>query len=160
MLTTLGLTILLFAASIPDGEAALVARAEGAPIRLQDGKTISRVEKDAAGNVVRLNLHEMTLSAEEIASLGRLTALKSLVLYKTNVKDADLRQLRGLTHLEGLNLTSTGISDAAVPDILALKSLRSLCLGNVAITPSAVARLKEEFRTQGRELALGYSQRK
>ena len=150
---------LLFAASLADGDAMLIVRAEGTPLRLYDGQAIPRVERDAEGNVVRLDLSGMTLSPEEFAALGRLTSLKRLTLFKTNVKDADLRLLRGLTHLEGLNLTSTEISDAAVAEIMNVKSLRSLCLGNVAVTPEAITKLKDHFLAQGRTLSLGYARR-
>jgi hypothetical protein len=149
------LSAVALTALFSDADARLLARAEGTPLVFNRRPT-PRVERDAAGAVVRLRLDGLHLSAKEFLAIGRLTHLRSLSLCRTNATDADLRLLRTLTHLESLNLTSTGISDAAVEDIQAFESLRSLCLGEVAMTPEAVARLKERFP----RLRLGYSQRR
>ncbi len=82
------------------------------------------------------------------------------MFYQTNLTDADLQQICHLPNLTGLNLCSTEITDAAIDEIIQFPALRSLCLGDVAITPAAVARLKDYFEANNRDLALGYAQRK
>jgi hypothetical protein len=160
MITVIGLTAVALAASINDGEAAFLARVEKIALLDSTGKPFPRIERDASGNVEKLWLNGMQLSADDFATLGRLKTIRQLTLYRTNVTNADLRSLRALPHLEGLNLTSTEITDAGIDEIIKLESLRSLCLGNVAVAPEAVAKLKEHFRSQGRRLSLGYSQRR
>jgi hypothetical protein len=158
MITAIGLTAIALTALIQDAD--FISRVEKTAWLDSNDKPIPRIVRDARGRVEKLSLCGMKLSADDFAAIGRLKALRSLNLYRTNVTNANLRQLRNLTHLEGLNLTSTEISDAAVDEIMKLESLRSLCLGNVAVTSEGVARLKEHFRTRERRLSLGYSQRK
>jgi hypothetical protein len=160
MMTAIGLTAIALAALLNDGDAGFIARVENTAWLDSNEKPIPRVVRDANGDVEDLRLSGMQLSADDFATIGRLRTLRFLNLYRTNVTNADLRQLRQLPRLEGLNLTSTEVTDGAVGEIIKLESLRSLCLGDVAITPEAVARLKEHFRTHGRRLSLGYSQRK
>jgi len=160
MITAIGLTAIALTTLINDLDADFIARVENAALLDSNGKPIPRIVRGAQGDVEKLRLSGMQLSADDFATIGRLTTLRFLDLYRINVTNANLRQLRKLPHLEGLNLTSTEVSDAAVDEIIKLESLRSLCLGNVAVTPEAVARLKEHFRTRGRPLSLGYSQRK
>jgi hypothetical protein len=160
MITAIGLTAIALTTLLNDGDAGFISRVENTAWLDSEGKPIPRVVRDANGDVEKLRLSGMRLSADDFASIGRLRALRFLDLYRTNVTDADLRQLRQLPRLEGLNLTSTEVTDGAVDEIIQFESLRSLCLGNVAITPEAVARLKEHFRTRKRQLSLGYSQRK
>ncbi len=170
MIFVIGLTAILMTASINDVDTDFISRVEktvwlngdGKPVRdPTTGKPLSRVERDADGNVKTLRLNEMPLSADEFAAIGRIQTLRVLVLFRTNVTDENLRQLRELPQLEGLNLSSTEITDAAVDEIIKFKSLRSLCLGNVTVAPESVALLKEHFRThEQRRLSLGYNQRK
>jgi hypothetical protein len=160
MITPIGLTAILLAALIQEGAPDFISRVENTELLDSTGKSIPRIQRDAAGNVEYLRLNGMQLSAADFAAIGRIKTLRSLVLYRTKVTNENLRQLRALPHLEALNLTSTEITDAAVDEILKLESLRSLCLGNVAVTPEAVARLKEHFRAHERRLSLGYTQRK
>lgn len=119
-----------------------------------------RLTKDDAGNIVRLRLDDMTLSAADFAAIGRIASLQSLSLNKTNVTDKDLRQLQHLKHLRWLALSSTEITDEAVAEIAQLPALKTLCLGSVKVTPAAIDHLKETFEADGRKLSLGYSQRR
>ena len=160
MITAIGVTAIVLNALIKDVGADFVSRVENAALLNSDGKSIPRIVRDAHGDVEKLRLSGMRLSADDFAAIGRLKTLRFLDLYRTNVTNANLQHLRKLPRLEGLNLSSTEVSDPAVDEIMKLESLRSLCLGNVAITPEAVARLTEGFRTRGKRLSLGYSQRK
>jgi hypothetical protein len=140
-----------------DPQADLFARIERTEL-LDSKGPVARIEKDPAGNVTRLRLDAMTLSADEFAALGRLTTLEHLALNKTNVTAADLRRLQGLKQLKGLQLNSTGLGDDAMAELVKFPALRSVCLGNVAISPEAIARLLADFNSADRRLALGYSQ--
>jgi hypothetical protein len=163
MITAIGLMAML-TALINDVETdvvgAFLLHVESTPLLDSTGKPLPRIGRDANGNVETLQLSGMQLSSDDFAAIGRIRTLRSLVLFRSNVTDENLRQLRGLPRLESLNLSSTDVSDAAIDEIVKFKALRSLCLGNVAVTPEAVARLKEHFHAHERRLSLGYSQRK
>jgi hypothetical protein len=144
----------------PAAAPGIVARAEKTDLRLSDGTAVSRVKRDAAGDVTELTLNDMPLKPEEIADLGKLPKLRKVVLFRTNFGDGDVKQLLKCTNLESLNLTSTNVSDDAIPVILEFKNLTYLCLGDVKISPEAVKKLKDGFRSRGQDVRLGYSQRK
>lgn len=160
MISTIGLTTLALFAFTADADAEFLTRVENTKLESSKGEQFPRIERDAAGKITKLTLSKMQLSADDFAAIGRIKTLRSLVLYSTNVTNADLRKLCELPSLESINLTSTEVTDEAIDSLLKVDSLKSLCLGNVAITPEAVARLKEHFRKQDKRLALGYGQRK
>lgn len=142
--------------------AEIVARAEATELRLSSGKIKPRVARDPDGSVTMLLLNGMTLSSDDLAELGTLERLRSLVLFGTNVTDEDLSHLKRCPSLEHLNLVRTEITDAAIDTLLEMKELRSLCLGDVNVTPAAIERLRERNRRSDRDhqLRWGYSQRK
>ena len=160
MTGVVSLAICLLTALAAAGEETLLEVAERSPIFLSDGTTINRIERDERGEVVRLRLDQMHLSAAQYAAIGNLPHLRQLNLYKANVSSDDLQFLSRLDKLESLNLSGTEITNDAIKEIVKLPELRTVCLGNVAITPEAVTTLKTHFSARGRTLALGYSQRK
>lgn len=110
--------------------------------------------KDAAGNVVELDLTSSWATDADLARVGRLPHLKKLDLSETKVTDAGLRHLRGLknvrdvslyyaeyftddglanlkgwTELERLNLRGSRVTSKAMEHIAHLKNLRELDLG-------------------------------
>src|SRR3954469_3118515 len=117
MMMTLGLAAIALTALLSDLEADFIARVESTQL-LVNHRPLQRIEKNAEGNVVRLRLDGMCLSADDFGGLARLTTLRSLSLQGTNVTSADLRHLQGLPQLEALNLSATGISDDAVGEIM------------------------------------------
>ena len=139
---------------------AIVARAEKTELRRSDGSVVRRVERDATGQVTELILSEMQLTREEVEELGMLPELRRVVLYRTNFGDDGLKHLIKCTRIESLNLTGTDVSDDCTRDILEFKHLKYLCLGDVRVSPDAVRALKEQFRSRGQDVRLGYSQRK
>jgi hypothetical protein len=145
---------------MPASAGDIVTRAEKTDLRNFDGKVVSRVERDAAGDVTQLLLNDMKVSQEEVAELEKLPKLRSVVFFRTNLDDEGLKRLRGCARLESLSLTGTGISDDAIKVILEFKNLKYLCLGNVNVSPEAVKMLKEGFRSRGQDVHLGYSRRK
>lgn len=159
MLATLNLVFLVLLALVADAHTDLLTRVERTEL-LVSGKPAQRIEKDAAGNIVRLRLDGMVFSADEFAALARLTTLRHLALNRTNVTAADLRKLHTLTRLEGMQLNSTELGDNATSELIKFPALRSACLGSVAISPDAIARLKAEFKSADRRLSLGYSERR
>lgn len=148
--------LLVLAALAADEKNELVARAERTEFLINSRPT-SRVEKDAEGNVLRLRLDGMALSADEFAALARLTALKHLTLNRTNVTAADLRKLHTLVRLETLQLNVTELGDDATGELIGFPVLRSVCLGNVAVSPEAIERMKAQFQAAERRFAVGYS---
>lgn len=159
MLATFHLAFLVLLALVTDAQTDLLTRVERT-VLLVSGKPAQRIEKDAAGNIVRLRLDGMVLSSDEFDSLARLTTLRHLALNRTNVTAADLRKLRTLTQLEGMQLNSTELGDNAMSELIGFPVLRTVCLGRVAIRPEAIARLKAEFKSADRRLSLGYSERR
>src|SRR5262245_65816732 len=115
MLAILEPAVLVLLALAADPQADLLARIERTEL-VVSGKSFPRIEKDADGNVVRLQLDGMQLSADEFTALSRLTTLRYLALNKTNVTAADLRALHGLARLEGMQLNSTDLSADAAAD--------------------------------------------
>lgn len=160
MLMYIVLTSIVLAAPCADADVEFLARVEQSVLSDSTGKRISRIERDSDGIPIRLLLNGMTLSADDFAAIGRLKSLRSVVLYNTNVADADLRHLRALPYLQGISLSNTEITDAAMDELMKFESLKSLCLGNVAVSPDAVDRLKDHFRSRNQRLAVGYSRRK
>jgi len=151
--------IALVALSGPSA-AGIIERAETTDLRDSGGKSVTRVDKDADGNVTELVLSHMELKAEELAELERLPKLRRVVLYRTNVGDDDLKHLAKCPHVESLNLTGTNVSDDAIKVLLGFEGLKYLCLGDVRVTPDAVKALKDGFRARGQDVRLGYSQRR
>jgi hypothetical protein len=62
--------------------------------------------------------------------------------------------------LESLNLTSTAVTDKAIDELVQMPRLKTLCLGSVKISQAGIDKLKAHARTQGRDLQLGYSEKK
>jgi hypothetical protein len=152
--------LLAILAAAPAPEPGIVARAEKTELRRSDGTAVSRVTRDAAGNVTELLLNDMRLTPDERAGLGALPELRRVVLYRTNAGDDDLKHLVKCTRLESLNLTSTDVTDDAVTALLGFKNLKYLCLGDVKVSPDAVKVLKDRFRERGQGVQFGYSRRK
>jgi hypothetical protein len=159
MPTLVKLALLVLLALASEADSGLIARVERTEL-LVSGKPYRRIEKDAEGNIIRLQLDGMQLTAEEFAALGKVTTLRYLALNKTNVTKADLRHLQNLKQLQGLQLNSTELADDALGELIKVPALRSVCLGSVAISPEAITRLKNEFEVADRKLGVGYSQRK
>jgi hypothetical protein len=159
MLASSKLAFMLLLALVSDAQTDLLTRVERTEL-LVSGQPAQRIERDAAGNIVRLRLDGMTLSAEEFTALSRLTTLRHLSLNRTNVTAALLRKLHTLTRLEGLQLNSTELGDDATAELVKFPALRSVCLGSVPVRPEAIARLKADFESADRRLSLGYSERR
>jgi hypothetical protein len=153
------IAFLLFAFTAPSA-AGIADRAEKTELLDAAGKPVSRVHKDADGDVTELLLNDMQLTPEEVTELEGFSKLRRIVLYRTNFSDDDLKHLAKCPHVESLNLTGTNVSDDAIRVLLEFKSLKYLCLGDVRITPDAVKTLKEGFRSRRQDVRLGYSQRR
>src|SRR5260221_10947143 len=99
------IAIAIFAV-MPASAGEIVTRAEKTELRQSDGKVVSRVERDTAGNVTQLLLNDMKLMPEEVAELEKLSKLRSVVFFRTNLEDEGLKRLKGGAQLESLNFTS------------------------------------------------------
>src|SRR5688572_9693656 len=93
-LTLAGIALLAVDPADADVDASFISRVENTPWLDSGGKPFPRVGRDSQGNVEKLGLSGMQLSAEEFAAIGRIKTLRFLNLHTTNVTDADLRQLR------------------------------------------------------------------
>jgi hypothetical protein len=126
---------------------------------------VDRVGTDFFLNVVGIYLTRGASDAE-LAYLGSLSRLESLVVHPSTVTDAGLVHLKGLTHLSNLQLPGsrvggegmvclegmtklqmlilwdTEVSDAGLIHLKGLTSLRSLDLSNTKVTDAGLIHLK------------------
>ena len=80
-------------------------------------------------------------SDKELARVGHLPAIISLVFSDANVTDAGLAHLKGLTKLSELELNGTQITDAGLVHLKGLKKLSKLNLSYTRITDAGLVRL-------------------
>jgi hypothetical protein len=83
--------------------------------------------------VITADLHGFRSPGVILDAVGPLTKTATLILYNTDVSDADLERLRGLPVLYTLNLTSTRITDAGMAIIRTLINLHELYLDNTSV---------------------------
>jgi Leucine-rich repeat (LRR) protein len=92
-----------------------------------------------------LNVRDIAISDNSIATIARFGRLKHLSLSKamlTEVGMAELSKMNSLTHLD---LTHIPITDTFVEVLGQMKSLKTLYLHNARITQKGIDRLKKEL---------------
>ena len=91
--------------------------------------------------VIELDLGDIGISDNGIASLAALTKLRRLNLQASNVTDAGLDALKNMTDLEELSLYRTKVSNAGLAKLSNLKKLRSIDLRYSRATNAGVKEL-------------------
>ncbi len=148
----------------PDGGAALDAFLE----RVERGHRLpgkdewtrrSLHTRNAAGQIIALNLKEAKLEKGDFAVIGSLRHLEALHLTQANVTDEDLRPLKGLKNLRVLTLDwNRGISGAGLAHLGELDRLEHLDLRLTGIVDEdlrLLARFKNLRRLDVSDNAIG-----
>ncbi len=86
--------------------------------------------------------HNGTVTDESLMYLGRIPALKTLYLFRTNVQGLGLAHLEHLTQLENLTLDCSPVNDAGLQHLGRLRSLKHLNLNHTSITGADIAHLE------------------
>jgi formylglycine-generating enzyme required for sulfatase activity len=108
-------------------------------------------------NLVRLDLHNTTVTDAGLAHLKGLTNLSELWLFGcAGVSDAGLAHLKDLTNLRNLDLNVPRVTDAGLVHLKGLKNLTSLNLMSTQVTGAGFAHLKGLTKLEN--FALAYSQ--
>ena len=81
------------------------------------------------------------ISNAGMESIGKLTSLKKLNLWRDALTDDGVRQLAGLTNLEWLNLDNTQLSDAGLDSLQGMHKLTFLHLGSTSISDAGLPKL-------------------
>ena len=101
-----------------------------------------KIETDAAGNVVAVNLLNCAMSDKDLKLLVELAGLKKLELWVAGITDGGIPFLAKLPKLEDLSLENTGITNAGVEAVAKIESLKSLNLRRTTnMTDAALASL-------------------
>lgn len=96
--------------------------------RATDG-TLRRIGRLTTGPS-SLHLGKTQITDAGLASLTRLTALRTLALDRTQVTDAGLAHLKGMKNLHTIDLFETRVTDAGVADLeLALPECKIIRIG-------------------------------
>lgn len=83
--------------------------------------------------IVGVKLSGLPVTDNELIHLARLTRLKRLYLFESQVGDAGLIHLAGMRHLEDLWLDRTLVTDAGLAHLARIRSLKSLSLNNTHV---------------------------
>jgi len=96
----------------------------------------------ACGNLQELDLSEDSLLTDVgMASLGRITSLKKLNLWRVQITDTGALALAPLSGLNWLNLDNTKLSDEGLPALANMNQLTFLHLGSTQITEQGASAL-------------------
>jgi formylglycine-generating enzyme required for sulfatase activity/serine/threonine protein kinase/Leucine-rich repeat (LRR) protein len=94
-------------------------------------------------NLVRIDLHNTTVTDAGLAHLNGLTNLRELVLfYCPEVNDACVAHLKDLTNLRWLDLNGTRVTDAGLVHLKGLQNLTFLALHSTRISGTGFVNLK------------------
>ncbi len=161
-----GIAILLLACSARAGDSTWIEQAGGS------------VSRDAAGNVVAVDLRSSWVTDSDMPLLTRMPGLRRLDLTLTRISDRGLRALKSATaledvnlyfaeqitdegaavvkswpHLKRLNLRGTKITDSTLQFLEAVPSLEWLDIGWAQITDTGLEHLSALVNLKG--LAMG-----
>ncbi len=87
--------------------------------------------------------HNETVTDAQLAYLSPLKDLKTIYLFRTQIRGPGLIHLVGLRHLESIELGGTKLNDAGLEHLAKIKGLKWLRLNDTEITDSGVAHLAE-----------------
>ena len=110
------------------------------PIEDLDISECSQVADDAMASVgslsklKRLNLWRDGITDEGVAQLAGLKSMQWLNLDNTQLSDSGLVHLKNMQELTFLHLGSTSVSDSGMPELKGLKALRDLKVTRTAVT--------------------------
>lgn len=98
----------------------------------------------ACRQLEELDLSENSLLSDDgLASVGQITSLKKLNLWRVGVSNAGIVKLSPLTKMEWLNLDNTQLSDEGLVALKDMKSLVFLHLGSTSVSDAGLPSLYE-----------------
>ena len=97
--------------------------------------------KDFCDELVGIDLSGKLIDDATLASLGRLTSLRYLLLGDTTIDDDGLGHLSGMSQLEELTLTRTNVSDLGLRHLRKCESLRLIHLEGTRISDDGLMQL-------------------
>ncbi|HVF30726.1 MAG TPA: amidohydrolase family protein, partial [Pyrinomonadaceae bacterium] len=121
------------AGSIKAADAAAVAEIQ---------KLGGRIETNAGGGVVKIDLNNAKLTDNDLRHIERFHELEWLDLRITPVTDEGVARLGGLRKLKFLNLFRTGLSDKGLASLQGLNNLETLLIGRTLITDAGLKNLE------------------
>ena len=85
------------------------------------------------------------LSEADVASIGRMASLESLLLPGTGVTDTGVQELCHLSKLQHLSLASTAVTDQGLESLLGLRNLRRFDLSDTQVSPDAITHFQQKL---------------
>ncbi|HVS30034.1 MAG TPA: alpha/beta hydrolase-fold protein [Thermoanaerobaculia bacterium] len=99
------------------------------------------LERNAAGTIVKIDLHETKVTAADLEILAAAPQLEHLDLRLTSIDDAAIDHIRSLERLTFLNLFRTAVGNDALAKMAGLRELRTLLIGGTRVTDEGLASL-------------------
>ncbi len=98
---------------------------------------------DAFQNVVFVDLGETQATDDDLALIGLVPSVESVVLTSTPITSDGLRHLRGLSRLRVLSLWKTAIDDRGLAHLAGHTGLENLVLDNTGIGDAGLVHLRD-----------------
>lgn len=95
--------------------------------------------------LTRLDVSHSRISDYGIEKLGRIKRLTALNVSGTGITNTGMVQLENLSELENFGIERTRLTNAAVNSIVRLPKLKNLFMAGTKLTPAAVARINREL---------------
>ncbi len=115
--------------------AEIVARAEELDV--------CRIERNEAGDVIRLNLSEMDINSDDLQGIKSLELLQVLELTHTEINDQAISYIVMLPNLVTLELSHTQISDVSLRALSHCERLTEIGVSNSQLTRESVEELRK-----------------
>jgi internalin A len=105
---------------------------------------LGRVEKDAAGQIVSLDLASTWITDADLEPVGKISSLRKLNLAHTRITDVGIEHLKPLQNVVELNLYyAEYLTDTALAHLRGWKHLEVLNLRGVRLTSQAFEHLSQ-----------------
>ena len=101
-----------------------------------------KVELNAKGEVVKIDLNNAKITDADLKLLERFTELEWLDLRVTPITDEGVAHLSGLRKLKFLNLARTGLSDKGLRSLRGLTELETLLIARTKITDAGLVNVE------------------
>ena len=101
-----------------------------------------KIEFNANGEVIKVDLNNAKFSDDDLKNLERFTELEWLDLRVSTLTDAGMTHLAGLRKLKFLNVARTSVSDKGLSVLRGHTDLETLLLGTTKITDAGLANLE------------------
>jgi len=104
-------------------------------------KAGAKLARNAAGQIIEVDLGETAATDEVLAHLVGLAHVREISLYQTKITSAGLVHLKKLTKLKRLFLNDTAVGDKGMTSLSELVNLQTLGLSGTRITDRGLVHL-------------------